>query len=365
MKIGVPKEIKKDEFRVAVTPAGVAALVGHGHEVLIEKDAGSKSGIEDGDYKKAGAKIVASNKAVWEGAEFILKVREPEGAEIGSISGHMIFSYLHLAANKELTTTLLKNSVSAIAYETVQTGDGYLPLLAPMSEVCGRLSIQMGAYGLEKISGGRGVLLSGVSGVPAATVAVLGAGIAGFNAAFVAAGIGTEVFLLDISATRLKYASDMLKGKAVTVMSNKASVDEYVTRADVVVGAILIPGARTPHLISRDDVKKMKPGSVIVDLAIDQGGISETSRPTTHDEPFFVEEGVVHYAVANMPGAVPRTSTFALTGVTITYVLELADKGFDGAIADNPSLKRGVNIHQGKVVHRGVAEACSETYCEL
>jgi len=234
-----------------------------------------------------------------------------------------------------------------------------------MSEVCGRLSLQMGAYGLEKISGGRGVLLSGVSGVPAATVVILGAGIAGFNAAFVAAGIGVEVFILDTSPTRLKYAGDMLRGKAVTVISNKASVEEYVSRADVVVGAVLIPGARTPHLISKGLVKKMKPGGVIVDLAIDQGGISETSRAPTHKEPFFVEEGTVPYAVPNMPGAVPRTSTFALTGVTITYVLELADKGFAGAIADNPSLRRGVNIHQGKVVHRGVAEACSETYCEL
>lgn len=365
MKIGVPKEIKAEEFRVAVTPAGVAALSGRSHEVVIEKGAGTKSGISDDDYKKAGAKIVGSNKAVWDGAEFILKVREPEGPELGLISGHLIFSYLHLAANRELAKKLMGNGVTAIAYETVQTSDGYLPLLAPMSEVCGRLSIQMGAYGLEKISGGRGVLLSGVSGVPAATVVILGAGIAGFNAAFVAAGIGAEVFILDTSPTRLKYANDMLRGNAVTVMSNKASVDEYVARADVVVGAVLIPGGRTPLLISRDLVGRMKPGGVIVDLAIDQGGIAETSRPTTHNVPFFVDEGIVHYAVSNMPGAVPRTSTFALTSVTITYVLELADKGFDGAVADNPSLKRGVNIHKGKVTHKGVAEACSEVYCEL
>jgi alanine dehydrogenase len=365
MQIGIPKEIKKEEYRVAVTPAGAAALVGRGHTVLIEKGAGVKSGITDADYTRAGATIVASNKAVWEGAEFILKVREPEGPEVELMNGHLVFSYLHLAADPALARKLLKANVTAISYETVQTADGYLPLLAPMSEVCGRLSIQMGAYGLEKISGGRGVLLSGVSGVPAATVVILGAGIAGFNAAFVAAGIGAEVFILDTSPTRLKYAGDMLRGKAVTVMSNKAGVEEYVSRAHVVVGAVLIPGGRTPLLISRDLVKKMKPGGVIVDLAIDQGGISETSRPTTHKDPFFVEDGIVHYAVSNMPGAVPRTSTFALTGVTITYVLELADKGFAGAIADNPSLRRGVNIHQGKVVHRGVAEACSETYCEL
>ncbi len=365
MQIGIPKEIKKEEYRVAIVPAGVAALTGRGHTVLIEKGAGEKSGITDDDYKQAGATIAPSNKAVWEGSEFIVKVREPEGTELAHIPGHLVFSYLHLAANPGLAARLLKDGVTAISYETVQTADGYLPLLAPMSEVCGRLSIQMGAYGLEKVSGGRGVLLSGVSGVPAATVVILGAGIAGFNAAFVAAGIGTEVFILDTSATRLKYASDMLRGKAVTVMSNKASVDEYVSRGHVVVGAVLIPGARTPHLISRSLVKKMRSGCVIVDLAIDQGGISETSRPTAHNDPFFVEEGIVHYAVPNMPGAVPRTSSFALTGATITYVLELADKGFDGAIADNPSLKRGVNIHKGKVVHKGVAEACSETYCEL
>jgi alanine dehydrogenase len=365
MQIGIPKEIKKEEYRVAVTPAGVAALTGRGHIVVIEKGAGEKSGITDADYGKAGATIAASNKAVWEGAECIVKVREPEGSELELVSDHLVFSYLHLAANQVLAERLLKDNVTAISYETVQTADGYLPLLAPMSEVCGRLSIQMGAYGLEKISGGRGVLLSGVSGVPAATVVILGAGIAGFNAAFVAAGIGTEVFILDTSATRLKYAGDMLRGKAVTVMSNKAGVEEHVSRADVVVGAVLIPGGRTPHLISKALVRKMKPGGVIVDLAIDQGGISETSRPTTHKDPFFVEEEIVHYAVPNMPGAVPRTSTFALTGATITYVLELADKGFEGAIADNPSLRRGVNIHKGKVVHRGVAEACSETYCEL
>lgn len=365
MQIGIPKEIKKEEYRVAVTPAGVAALTGRGHKVLIEKGAGDKSGISDADYTRAGATIVASNKAVWEASALVVKVREPEGPEVALADGHLVFSYLHLAANPELAGRLLKGNVTAISYETVQTADGYLPLLAPMSEVCGRLSIQMGAYGLEKISGGRGVLLSGVSGVPAATVVILGAGIAGFNAAFVAAGIGTEVFILDTSPTRLKYAGDMLKGKAVTVMSNKASVEEYVSRAHVVIGAVLIPGAKTPHLVSRELVGKMKPGGVIVDLAIDQGGISETSRPTTHNAPFFVEENIVHYAVPNMPGAVPRTSTFALTGVTITYVLELADKGFDGAIADNPSLRRGVNIHGGMVVHRGVAEACNETYCEL
>jgi len=365
MKIGVPKEIKKEEFRVAVTPAGVAALAGRGHTVLIEKGAGSKSGISDADYTRAGAEIVPTNKAVWEGAEFVLKVREPEGPELDLVNGHMVFSYLHLAANPALVERLMKAGGTAIGYETVQAADGYLPLLAPMSEVCGRLSIQMGAYGLEKISGGRGVLLSGVSGVPAATVVILGAGIAGFNAAFVAAGIGTEVFILDTSPARLKYANDMLKGKAVTVMSNKASVEEYVAKAHVVVGAVLIPGARTPRLISKALVKKMKPGGVIVDLAIDQGGISEPSRPTTHKDPFFVEGEIVHYAVPNMPGAVPRTASFALTGVTITYVLELADKGFDAAIDDNTSLRRGVNIHKGKVVHRGVAEACNETYCEL
>jgi alanine dehydrogenase len=357
MIIGVPKELKEEEYRVAITPSGVTALAGHGHEVVIEKDAGLESGITDEDYREAGARILPSTKDVWEEAEFILKVREPEGPELEWLSGHFIFSYLHLAANEPLTEKLLESGATAISYETVESDEGYLPLLSPMSEVCGRLSIQVGAYGLERTNGGSGVLLTGVSGVPPARVVILGGGVAGFNAASVAVGMGAEVFVLGISTAKQRYTSDMLRGRAITVMSNRANIEEYVLGADLVIGAVLIPGARTTTLITRDMVGRMKPKSVIVDLSIDQGGMAETSRPTTHKQPFYEEEGVIHYAVPNMPGAVPRTASFALGGATITYVLELAEKGFNGAIDDNPALKRGVNIHRGKVTHRGVAES--------
>jgi alanine dehydrogenase len=357
MIVGVPKEIKEEEHRVAITPSGVLALSGRDHEVIIEAGAGLESGITDEDYKEAGAKIVPTGKDVWEGAELILKVREPEGIELKNLGGHTVFSYLHLAANESLLKKLLDNGVTSIAYETVETPDGILPLLSPMSEVCGRLAIQVGAYGLERTNGGSGMLLSGVSGVPPAKVVILGGGVAGFNAASVATGIGAEVFILGISPTKQRYTHDVLRGRAVTVMSNRANIEEYVTGADLVVGAVLIPGARTPTLVTRDLVKRMKPGSVIVDLSIDQGGTAETSRPTTHKSPFYEEEGVVHYAVPNMPGAVPRTASFALTGATITYVLALADKGLDGALDENPALKKGVNTHKGKVTHKGVAEA--------
>ncbi|MBN1882532.1 MAG: alanine dehydrogenase [Deltaproteobacteria bacterium] len=357
MIIGVPTEGMEDEFRVAIGPSGVQALTGHGHKVIIEAGAGLVSGVGDDDYQDAGADIAKTGKDVWESAEFILKVREPEGPELDMVSDHTIFSYLHLAANEKLTRKLLDNNVTAIAYETVQTDEGLLPLLSPMSEVCGRLAIKVGAYGLEKISGGMGVLISGVSGVPPVKVVIIGGGVAGFNAATVATGIGATVVILGVSPKKLRYAADMLRGRAVTVMSNRANIEEQVLTADLVIGAALIPGAKTPMLISRNLVSRMKPGSVIVDLSIDQGGVAETSRPTTNKNPFFVEEGVVHYGVPNMPGAVPRTSSFALTSATITYVLELAEKGFDGAVETNPDLRRGVNIHKGTVTHGGVAEA--------
>ncbi|MBN1571840.1 MAG: alanine dehydrogenase [Deltaproteobacteria bacterium] len=357
MIVGVPREVKEEEYRVAITQSGVSALTGRGHKVLIEKDAGLESGITDADYEEAGAKMVPSGKDVWEGAEFILKVREPEGLELDMLSGHLIFSYLHLAANEPLTKMLLKEKVTAIAYETVETKEGYLPLLAPMSQVCGRLSIQVGAYGLERTNGGSGVLLSGVAGVAPAKVTIIGGGVAGFNAAQVAVGMGAEVFLIGISPAKLKYTGDMLRGRAVTVMSNSANIEEHILDADLVVGAALIPGAKTPLLMSRDLVSRMKPGSVIVDLSIDQGGLAETSRPSSHKNPFYKDEGVIHYAVPNMPGAVPRTSSFALSGDNSTYVLEICDKGFEGAIGDNPDLKRGVNVHNGSVTHKGVAEA--------
>jgi alanine dehydrogenase len=362
---GVPKEIKEEEHRVAITPPGVLALAGHDHEVVIEAGAGLESGITDDDYKEAGAKIAPSGKDVWEGAEFILKVREPEGSELNNLGGHTVFSYLHLAANEGLLKKLLDNGVTSIAYETVETPDGFLPLLSPMSEVCGRLAIQVGAYGLERTNRGSGMLLSGVSGVPPAKVVILGDGVAGFNAASVATGIGAEVFILGISHAKQRYTHDVLRGRAVTVMSNRANIEEYVIESDLVIGAALIPGARTPTLVARDLVKRMKPGSVIVDLSIDQGGTAETSRPTTHKSPFYEQEGVVHYAVPNMPGAVPRTATFALSGATITYVLELAAKGLEGALSENPALKKGVNTNKGKVTHRGVAEAFGMEFHKL
>ena len=357
MIIGVPRETKEEEYRVAITPSGVAALTGNGHEVIIETGAGEESGIFDEDYKRAGAVIVPACKDVWRGAEFIIKVREPEGEELQLMSGHTVFSYMHLAANEGLTKRLIDNKVTAITYETVEDDEGFLPLLSPMSQVCGRLAVQVGAYGLEKTNGGSGVLLSGVAGVPPAKVVILGGGVAGFSAASVAVGIGAEVFILGISHNKLRYTADMLKGRAVTVMSNHANIEEHVLSADLVIGAVLIPGARTPVLVSREMVSRMKPQSVIVDLSIDQGGTAETSRPTTNRKPFFKEEGIIHYAVPNMPGAVPRTATFALSVSTITYVLELAEKGFDDAINDNSALKRGVNTHEGKVTHKGVAEA--------
>lgn len=363
MIIGVPKEVKEEEYRVAITPWGVSALTGHGHKVLIEAGAGVASGITDKDYEEAGADILSTGKEIWiggnggGGAELILKVREPEGPELEMMSGKLIFSYLHLAANESLAKRLLKEKVTAIAYETVETPEGCLPLLSPMSQVCGSLSIQVGANGLERKNNGSGILLSGVAGVAPARVTILGGGIAGFSAAQIAVGMGAEVFLLGISSPKLRYAGDMLRGKVVTVMSNRANIYENVIKSDLVVGAALIPGAKTPLLLSRELVSQMKPGSVIVDLSIDQGGIAETSRPTTHKDPFYIEEGVIHYAVPNMPGAVPRTSSFALSGATSTYVLEIADKGLEGAINDNPDLKKGVNVKNGAVTHGGVASA--------
>ena len=357
MIIGVPKEVKEEEYRVAITPWAVLALTGHGHNVLIEAGAGLESGITDRDYEDAGADILSTGKDIWDGGELILKVREPEGPELDMILGKLIFSYLHLAANEALTKRLLKEKVTAIAYETVETPEGYLPLLSPMSQVCGSLSIQVGANGLERTNNGSGILLSGVAGVAPARVTILGGGIAGFSAAQIAVGMGAEVFLLGISPPKLRYAGDMLRGKAVTVMSNKANIDENVIKSDLVIGAALIPGDKTPLLLSRELVSRMEPGSVIVDLSIDQGGTAETSRPTTHKDPFYIEEGIIHYAVPNMPGAVPRTSSFALSGATSTYVLEIADKGVEAAINDNPDLKRGVNVHNGAVTHGGVARA--------
>lgn len=357
MRIGVLKELKAEETRVAITPSGVAALVTHGHHVLIEQHAGAGSSIPDERYQAAGAQILPTAGTVWEQAQMILKVKEPLPAEYACLRpGLIVFTYLHLAAVEELTRVLLDKQVTAIGYETIQLDDGSLPLLAPMSEVAGRLAIQVGAWCLEAQNGGRGVLLSGASGVKPAHVVILGGGIAGTNACQVAVGMGARVSILDINPARLRYIHDILSGHVTTVMSNRANIEEEVTAADLVVSSVLVPGARTPKLLSRALFRNMKPGAAFVDVAIDQGGSAETSRPTTHHAPIYREEGVVHYCVTNMPAIVPHTSTFALTNATLSYALELADKGVQ-ALHENAALGRGLNTLQGQVTHPGVAAA--------
>ena len=366
MIVGVPKEIKEDEQRVALVPSGVPAFIEHGHTVLIEQGAGEGSGIADAQYRAAGARIVRKSASVWERADLIVKVKEPIGPELKRMrSGQILFTYLHLASNETLTRALKRKKVTALGYETVQLDDGTLPLLVPMSEVAGRLSVQKGAHCLEAISKGRGILLSGVSGVKPADVVILGAGIAGSNACRVAEGMGARVSSIDIRPQRLSYIYDVMGGKVTTIMSNRANVEEAVTAADLVICTVLVPGARTPRLITKKLVKRMRPGSVLLDIAIDQGGCSETSRPTTHHDPIYHVGDVVHYCVANMPGAVPRTSTYALTNVTMEYALALADKGFDQAIAENPALRRGVNVHDGEIYHDGVARAFGESVAKF
>lgn len=358
MKIGVPREIKAEEKRVGLTPAGAAALVAHGHEVLLERGAGAGSGLPDSRYVEAGARIVDDADRLWSDAGMVLKVKEPVGPEIARLRpGLVLFTYLHLAASEELTRALIESGVTALAYETLQLDDGSLPLLAPMSEVAGRLSIQVGAWCLEHQNGGRGILLSGVSGVKPGRVVILGAGIAGTSACQVAAGIGADVTILDVNPARLRYVRDVLGGHVNTVMSNRANVEEECLAADLVVGTVLIPGARAPKLLSRTLVAGMKPGSAIVDVSIDQGGSSETSRPTNHDDPIYVEEGVVHYCVTNMPGIVPHTSTHALTNATLGYALQVADHGVAAALASSAPLHRALNVDAGRIEHPGVAAA--------
>jgi alanine dehydrogenase len=357
MRVGVPKEITPEENRVAITPSGVAALVAHRHEVVIEHGAGAGSSLGDADYRAAGA-VLVDQAAVWERSEMVLKVKEPLAPELGYLRPDLIvFCYLHLAAHEGLTRTLIERRVRAVAYETIQLDDGSLPLLAPMSEVAGRLSIQAGSWCLEAKNGGRGVLLSGVAGVRPGKVVILGAGISGTSACQVAVGLGAHVSILDVNPARLRYVHDILGGHVTTVMSNRANVEEEVSSADLVVGAVLIPGARAPKLLPRTLVRAMRKGSALVDISIDQGGCAETSRPTSHHDPMYVEEGVVHYCVSNMPGAVPHTATFALTNATLSYALTLADRGFEAAVAADPALKRGVNVADGKVWHPGVAAA--------
>lgn len=367
MKIGVLKEIKANENRVAATPAGVSGLVKAGHQVFVEKSAGAGSGFEDAEYQTAGARILPTNADVFEIAEMIMKVKEPLPPEYDLFrEGQILFTYLHLAPEPELTRALMKKKAVSIAYETVQLDDGSLPLLTPMSEVAGRMATQIGAHFLEKAQGGRGVLLGGVPGVAPGEVVIIGGGVVGTNAAKIAMGMGANVTIFDINADRLRYLDDVFFGRLQTRMSNSYSIAAAAERADLLIGAVLIPGARAPHLVTEDMVKNMKPGSVIVDVAIDQGGSVETiDRVTTHANPTYVRQGVIHYAVANMPGAVPRTSTYALTNVTLPYALQLANKGWRKAIADNPALAKGVNVVEGHVVYEAVAQALGLPYTAL
>ena len=358
MIVGVPKEIKTEENRVAVTPTGVSALVSRGHKVLIEKGAGEGSGLSNRAYEVTGATLIDSAQEVWQQADLIMKVKEPQLSEFPLLrKGLILFTYLHLAANETVTRELLNRKVTGIAYETIQLDDGSLPLLTPMSEIAGRLSIQVGAWCLQAENGGRGILLGGASGVRPGKVAILGAGIAGTAACQVAAGMGAYVSILDINPTKLRYVHDILGSHVTTLMSNRANVEEEVVDADLVIGSVLIPGAKAPKLISRSLVQRMKPGSAFVDISIDQGGCAETSRPTTHLQPIYMEEDVVHYCVTNMPASVPNTSTYALTNSTLSYGLELANRGFPQALARNKALAKGLNTYDGKITHEGVATA--------
>jgi alanine dehydrogenase len=358
MVVGVPKEIKADENRVALLPSGVGAFVAHGHTVLIESGAGGGSGVSDSAYRQAGARIVKKAASIWERAHLIVKVKEPLGKELQFMRpGQLIYTYLHLASNEKLTKKMLRKKVTGIAYETIQLDDGSLPLLTPMSEVAGRLAVQKGAQSLESLAGGMGILISGVSGVKPADVVILGAGTAGSNACRVAVGMGAHVSVLDINPPRLAKLYDAMNGRVTTIMSNRANIEEELSHADLVISTVLVPGARTPRLITRGLIKRMREGSVFLDISIDQGGSSETSRPTTHHDPVYVVDGVVHYCVANMPGAVPRTSTYALTNVTLEYGLMLADKGLEDAVAESAPLRRGINTHDGRIFHEGVAQA--------
>ena len=357
MRIGVAKEIKTDEYRVALTPAGALELVGRGHEVLVEASAGVGSAFEDQAYEAVGARIVDLDE-VWERSELLLKVKEPIEPEYPRLhDGLVLFTYLHLAADDRLTRALVESGITAVAYETVETDDRRLPLLAPMSEVAGRLSAQAGAYFLEKPLGGRGLLLGGVAGVAPGRVVVIGGGIVGYNAAVIALGLGGQVTILERSIDRMRHLEEILSGRVTLLMSSTLQIESSVAEADVVIGAVLIPGALAPKLLTRDMIRGMKQGAVVCDVAIDQGGIAETSRPTTHSDPVYSVDGVTHYCVANMPGAVPVTSTKALTNATLPYVEAIAQHGLAEAVARDPSLARGVNVVDGRITYAAVAEA--------
>ena len=365
MRIGVAKEIKPQEYRVALTPAGARELVQRGHDILVEAGAGTGSAFPDDAYVRAGAQI-GSVDEVWERSELLLKVKEPIAPEYSRLrAGLTLFTYLHVAADEPLTHALVDSGITGIAYETVETDRGALPLLAPMSEIAGRLAPQAGAYHLEKPKGGRGLLLGGVAGVAPGRVVVIGGGIVGYNAAVIALGLGAQVTILERSVDRMRHLEEILSGRVSLLMSSSLQVEESLKEADLVIGAVLIPGALAPKLVTRDMLVSMKEGSVLVDVAIDQGGCAETSRATTHDDPVYTVEGVIHYCVANMPGAVPITSTRALTNVTLPYVEAIADHGVVDAIRRDPALARGVNVLGGRVTYEAVAEAHSLEYTPL
>ena len=363
MRVGVPTETKADEYRVAITPAGVRELAERGHEVLIQRGAGEGSSISDADFEAQGARIGADAAAVFGEAEMILKVKEPQPPEVELLRpGQLLFTYLHLAPAPELARGICASGATAIAYETVEDSLGHLPLLAPMSEVAGKIATQAGAFMLEKPMGGRGILLGGVPGVAAATVMVIGGGVVGMNAAFIAIGMEADVFVFDKSIDRLRELDVAFGGRCSTVFSTTLAIEEMLPRVDLVVGAVLVHGARAPYVVRRKQLGLMKKGAVMVDVAIDQGGCFETSRPTTHHDPTFEVEGIIHYCVANMPGAVPITSTNALTNATLPYAVALADEGVAGAIRRDPGLRLGVNVASGRVTHPAVAEGVGAEY---
>ncbi|OMC06258.1 alanine dehydrogenase [Mycolicibacterium fortuitum] len=365
MLVGIPTEIKNNEYRVAITPAGVAELTRRGHDVIIQAGAGEGSAITDNDFKAAGAEIVTTADQVWAEAELLLKVKEPIAAEYSRMrKGQTLFTYLHLAASKVCTDALLASGTTSIAYETVQTADGALPLLAPMSEVAGRLSAQVGSYHLMRTQGGRGVLMGGVPGVAPAEVVVIGGGVAGYNAARIARGMGAHVTVFDLNINTLRKIDNETNAGIETRYSSSLELEEAVKKADLVIGAVLIPGAKAPKLVTNSTVAHMKPGAVLVDIAIDQGGCFEDSRPTTHDDPTFAVHDTVFYCVANMPGSVPRTSTFALTNATMPYVLKLADKGWKAACAADPALAKGLSTHEGALLSEQVATDLDMTFTD-
>ncbi|GAB4430868.1 MAG: alanine dehydrogenase [Anaerolineae bacterium] len=357
MIVGVPKEIKDNEYRVALTPGGAKELIDAGHSVLVQTQAGDGSGFSDSQYQAVGAKIVPTAADAWS-AEMVVKVKEPQPQEFDCLrDDQLLFTYLHLAAEERLTHELMQRGTTSIAYETVELPNGHLPLLTPMSEVAGRMAVQVGAHYLERAHGGRGKLLGGVPGVRPADVAIIGAGVVGTNAAMMALGMGASVYMLDVDLDRLRYLDQVMRGRIITIASNALNIASTVRRADLVIGAVLIAGAKAPRLVTREMIGEMQPGSVIVDVAVDQGGCVETIHATTHSNPVYEVAGVIHYGVANMPGAVPRTSTYALSNATLPYMIRLANRGFKDAVVSDPALAKGVNVYKGKVTYKAVAEA--------